>query len=67
MTAGALVRHRACIVPLGLVSCYWCSVIATPVTKARYRFPCPFANIPSQIASASHPTEYIIDIKYYAT
>ena len=41
MTAGALVRHRACIVPLWLVSCYWCSVIATPVTKARYRFPCP--------------------------
>ena len=43
MTAGASVRHRACIVPLWLVSCYWCSVIATPVTKASYRFPCLFA------------------------
>ena len=32
MTAGALVRHRACIVPLWLVSGSWCSVIATPVT-----------------------------------
>ena len=31
-TAGALVRHRACIVPLWLVSGYWCSVIAIPVT-----------------------------------
>ena len=38
MTAGALVRHRACIVSLWLVSCYWCSVIATPVTKASYRY-----------------------------
>ena len=27
MTAGALVRHRPCIVPLWSVSCYWCSVI----------------------------------------
>ena len=31
-TAGALVRHRACIVPLWLVSGYWCSGIAIPVT-----------------------------------
>ena len=32
MTAGALVRHRACIVPVWLVSGYWCSVIVTSVT-----------------------------------
>ena len=38
MTAGALVRHRACIVPLWLVSCYWCSVIVTPVIQASYRY-----------------------------